>query len=70
MHPEMDSLFATLLREERERDAAYQRLVALAARRPRERVPIPARLRAVRERVGYRLVEIGLRLAVSPATRR
>jgi hypothetical protein len=69
MHPEMDYLFATLLREDREREAAHQRLLALAARRPRERVPIRARILAVRRRVGYRLIEIGLRLAVTPEPR-
>ena len=64
MHPELDYLYSSLVREDREREASRHRLVALAARRPRERVPIRARVLAVRQRVGYRLVELGLRLAL------
>jgi hypothetical protein len=69
MHPELSFLHASLLCEDREREAAEQRLARLAARRPRERLPVRARLLAARQQAGFRLVEIGLYLAASPGPR-
>ncbi|MGH8906457.1 MAG: hypothetical protein ACRD0K_08065 [Egibacteraceae bacterium] len=66
MHPELDYLYSTLLRDEREREAEQQRLVSLAGRLSRERRSLRDRVWAARERLGYRLVEVGLRVALRP----
>jgi hypothetical protein len=64
MHPELDYLYSSLLREARERKAEHERLAWVAGRRSHARVPW---IWTARQRVGYLLVEAGLRLALSPA---
>lgn len=61
MHPLVTHLAAQALLADREREAAAARLAA-QARRPR----VHGNLRVA---LGYRLVELGLRLAVHPAPR-
>jgi len=64
MHPVVPDVLVRLHRERLLAEAADQRLRAGAARSPR--VPLAARLASRRRALGYRLVEIGLRLALDP----
>jgi hypothetical protein len=68
MHPALADVCVRLHRERLLAEAADQRLRAGAARIPR--VPLTARLASRRRALGYRLVEIGLRLALDPTRSR
>jgi len=65
MHPALTDVVVRLHRERLLAEAGDQRLRAGAARIPR--VPLAARLASRRRALGYRLVEIGLRLALDRA---
>ncbi len=65
MHPALVDVCLRLHRERLLAEAADQRLRNGAARI--RRVPLAARLASRRRALGYRLVEIGLRLALGPA---
>jgi hypothetical protein len=64
MHPELNYLYSSLLREARERKAEHERLAWVPGRRSYARAPW---IWPARQRVGYLLIKVGLRLALSPA---
>jgi len=64
MHPALADDHVRLHRERLLTEAAEQRLCAAAARVPP--APLGARLASRRRALGYRLVELGLRLALDP----
>lgn len=65
MHPALADTHVRLHRERLLAEAADQRLRAAAARVPP--FPLGARLASRRRALGYRLVEVGLRLALNPS---